>query len=128
MNRINPDDEPQPFSSDEINELVRNLASVGWLHGTQYVDQEKLSINYSEKGSERMRALVNLAKEFAPEMFKENFRLQRSNSSLKTFGSFAFAIKLIATAPELVGKIKSDGQGNALVGLILAYSRDHGLC
>jgi hypothetical protein len=65
-----------------------------------------------------MKELGIILQEITPSFFDSSSRKTPKNA-------VQFAIKAFLKAPELYGKIKSEGEGNALIGLIGAYAKEH---
>ena len=120
-NFMEPDNDiPEYYAPEDMDNLIQALGKAGWLQGLQRVDQQTVSVRYSAKGSQRMKALGKLLKEIAPEFFGERLRHERP-------GLVLFAIKAALAAPELIGMIKSDSEGNALVSLVAIYAKEYGI-
>jgi hypothetical protein len=112
-------DVPKYYKPEDMNSLIRALGKAGWLQGLQRVDQEMVHIHYSTKGTQRMKALGKLLKEMSPEVFGARLIHDRTSPLL-------FALKAVLAAPELIGMVKSDSEGNALVALVALHIKESG--
>jgi hypothetical protein len=118
---MEPDsDIPEYYTPEDMSNLIRALGKAGWLQGLQRVDQQTVNVHYSAKGSQRMKALGKLLKEFAPEFFGERLRHERASVTV-------FALKAAIATPELIGMVKSESEGNALIALVAIYAKEHGI-
>jgi hypothetical protein len=117
MSEENLGDVPEYYTPEEMDRVVDRLARADWLTGNQFVDAKGVSIWYSEKGSERMKTLVKIL---------DSHGFLAANQK-QVHLSLDFMLELFLAAPELGTPpyAQSDGEGNALLCLILAYHIEH---
>ena len=108
MPMVNPDD----FQPEDMARLIRRMADAGWLKGGNTVVDYNVSLDFTALGVQRMLALIELMKPYAPEFFGLPPGTPKCTDLMK------FHLASLTLAPEMVSVTFSRGEANALSSLI----------